>query len=90
MTEQQKLDAAVDTFAAAMKKRLNSKRRAGRRGWDTGSFNSYDLPVKLLTKSAQVATLHHRVATEVLVDIANIVMFLHKKIKEWEGRAVKR
>ena len=89
MTEQQKLDAAVDTFAVAMKKRLSSKRRDGRGGWDTGSFTCYDLPVKLLTKAAQVATLHHRVAAEVLVDIANIAMFLHKKVKDWEARMKK-
>lgn len=89
MTEQDKLNYEVDHFATVMKARLSSKRREGFKGWNTGSFHSFDIPRRLLTKTAEVFALGHTVKKKVLVDIANLAMMLHKKLEEAEKRLPK-
>lgn len=89
MKEQDKLNQAVDHFADAMKRRLNAKRKEGFHGWDTGSFHSFEIPNRLLTKAALVFALGHTVKKKVLVDIANLAMMLHKKLEDAEQRLPK-
>jgi hypothetical protein len=64
MTEAEKDDAAVDAFAARMKKKLAKKRAEGRHGWRTCA------PIDL----AQMFIEH--IGKGDPVDLANFAMFL--------------
>lgn len=65
--EQHPDDAAVDRFAAAMKAKLNEKRREGRRGgWQS------------MTAEQLSALLHEHVRKGDPVDVANLAMMLHQ------------
>ena len=71
MGEQRDLDAAVDKFATAMKKRLGTKRKQGWYGWEDPEL--YDVENRLLRNAAQGITGKDKKS---LVDVANLAMFL--------------
>lgn len=70
MSEKQKIDAAVDAFAAEMKERLHSKRRQGFTGWDQ---LVPDIERRLLTNAAKAAIDHDK---QSCVDAANLAMMI--------------
>ena len=86
MNEQEKLCAAVDGFASAMKKRLLAKEKKGFSGWDCGDITAYAIPTRLFWKAAQLYALinhssgHSKIKDKILIDITNFAMFLWVKI----------
>jgi len=71
MGEQRDLEAAVDEFAAAMKKRLNTKRKQGWGGWEDPEL--CDAEARFLRNAAQGVIVKDKKS---LVDVANFAMFL--------------
>lgn len=70
MSEKADIEAAVDNFAAAMKKRMLSKAKQGWRGWDTCYPN---IPSRL-QRNAASAALHGDQKS--CVDVANFAMMI--------------
>lgn len=86
MTEKEKLCAAVDDFANAMKKRLLAKEKQGFSGWDSGDITAYAIPTRLFGKAAQLYALinyspqQEKIKDKLLVDIANFAMMIWRKV----------
>ena len=84
MTEQEKLDRAVDVFAGIMKARLEVKRLKGCEGWDK------EYPVEHLRReldddvtwiTSSDADNHNLIESmKTLVDISCRAMFLHYRL----------
>lgn len=72
MSASSELDAAVDAFAAAMKKRLHSKQKQGFRGWQHMGRDA--LGGRLLSNAASGAINGD---TKSLVDVANLAMMIY-------------
>lgn len=86
MNEKDRLCAAVDEFADAMKKRLIQKQKQGYDGWASGSIAAYGIPARLFYKASEVWAVvnfsEKKISKKSLVDIANFAMFLWRKLKE--------
>lgn len=76
MTEIEKLEQAVDEFAAAMKERLRSKAKQGWHGWE--HVTRQQLAGRLLTNAATGVT---KINQKALVDTANLAMMIHRSQK---------
>ena len=87
MNETEKLCAAVDKFAEAMKKRLLQKEKQGFSGWDVGDVTAYAIPTRLFGKAAQLYALINyspkpkKIMDKLLVDIANFAMMIWCKVR---------
>ena len=71
MSEQKELEEAVDKFAAEMKRRLDSKRKQGWRGWRTPY--GVNMPDRLLRNASRGVFMEDKTS---LIDTANLAMFL--------------
>lgn len=87
MIEQEKLCAAVDEFASAMKKRLLAKEKQGFSGWNDGDITAYAIPTRLFGKAARLYALINyspkpiKIMDKLLVDIANFAMMIWCKVR---------
>ena len=75
MSERQKLERAVDAFAAAMKARLMTKLKQGWGGWDEGRWQE-SIAERMLLNAARAK--EHR-DEKSLIDTANLAMMLWRK-----------
>ena len=75
MTEIEKLNQAVDEFAAAMKARLAEKEKEGYTGWD-GEHSESDLCDQIMTDADDILSGTADEDTTVAVDIANPAMMI--------------
>ncbi|MEA3421671.1 MAG: hypothetical protein U9Q97_08365 [Acidobacteriota bacterium] len=78
MTEQEKIEKAVDEFATAMKEKLFEKANEGFTGWDT----MYIRQLKTMLGEHVIAQL---VYGDEEIDIANYCMFL--RYRKMENKA---
>ena len=74
LTDAQKIDAAIDEFAAAMKRRMRSKRKQGWGGWNHGEMKR-DLLERMLTNAA---TAFSSADEKSLIDTANFAMMVRR------------
>lgn len=76
MTEQEKLEALVDEFAAEMKKKLLKKIDDGFNGWEAKDWDRYCLE-KIFQKAHQLHDFRIRKVGDInqAVDLANFAMF---------------
>lgn len=76
MTEVEALEAAVDEFAAAMKRRLRAKEKAGWTGW--GAMTTRGYGHRLLGNAAAGVVNDHK---QSLIDAANFAMMMWRNAK---------
>ena len=69
-TEKQELDAAIDRFVVAMKKKLNAKRKQGWQGWNRKGWK------QTLEQKLMLHVMYQFKKGNQEVDIANFCMFL--------------
>ena len=84
VSEKQKLYAAVDRFAEAMKCRLDKKRRVGFRGWRKP--HEWNVPRRMLDKAIDTVTAGSKGVRPLdTVDIANFAMMIFLDAEETEA-----
>lgn len=77
-TERQRLIAAVDAFAAEMKKRLLEKLRDGWAGWREGEYQE-EIGERMIYNATRAEKNND---LQSLVDAANLAMMRHNYISE--------